>query len=656
MLGALTGIAIAAGTACSVPTAQAIWPLSTAAKRTSGEDQKYLQQLARDTWACIDHLVDPQTQLPYDNLQKGEWTSVTNIGLYIASLTAAVDMDLLPRAEARKRLGVLLVNLGTFTQWNGFTQSWNSVLTGRPASHDPWISVLDSGNYYAGLMVGRAYFPELKDEFSKLIDAADWTQVFNPETNLLRFGYNSQTGAFNGDLSTLGSDARLAYFIAIGRGQVPPTAWESLNRDLEERYGLEYFQPGWQGGGLFMQFISGLILDEPQTLLGISAANFAYAQVLHARNQGYPVWGWSACAAPTGEYLGMGALRDEVVTPHASVLAVGVYPKLVTTNLRTLEAMGAREPWRVDGQARAFGFRDSIDLKTRKVADNYLLLDQCMLFLSLANHLDRDVIRKTFKQDPVARQGYKLIKDLKKHEAASWIPLRDVLTLPGAKIAGPGSKVRTYQEKVMQSAEAVQARTPVRLDGDLSEWTQAKPIVMGKDTYADIDTLSERDDLGGTVYFMWDETYLYFAAKVVDPFLTFSKTGPDLWKDNCIELYVAPQQNNFVWGTRNNFQIGLAPSGPDGKPQAWAWFQDGDPGNNVQVAAQVGQKVVDGRTGYLLEARIRWEFLGVPPSMCTVIGVSPAIHFIDAARRHELKLNWSFLSDGKSLGRLTLVR
>ncbi len=656
MWGVLTGIGILVAAGCSVPTAQAVWPLRSAVKRSSAEDQKYLLQLARDTWACIDHLVDPNTQIPYDNLQKGEWTSVTNIGLYVASLAAAVDMDLLPRAEARRRLGILLENLATFTQWNGFTQSWNSVLTGRPAIHDPLISVLDSGNYYAGLMVGRAYFPELKEEFSRLIDVVDWGQVYNPETKLLRFGYNAQTGAFNGDLSTLGSDARLAYFIAIGRDQVPPSTWENLNRDMEERYGLEYLQPGWQGGGLFMQYISGLILDEPGTLLGLAAANFAYAQVLHARNQGYPAWGWSACAAPTGEYLGMGALRDEVVTPHASSLAVGTYPKLVTANLRTLEAMGARAPWHIDGQDRAFGFRDSIDLKTRRVADNYLVLDQCMLFLSLANHLDRDVIRRTFKQDPVARHGYKLIKDLKPLDVASKLAPRDTLTLPGAKLAEPGSKVRTYQEKVLLSAEAVQARTPIRLDGDLSEWTEAKPVVLGKDTYADIDTLNERDDLGGTVQFMWDETYLYFAAKVVDPFLTFSKTGPDLWKDNCIELYVAPQQNNFVWGTRNNFQIGLAPSGPDGKPQAWAWFQDGAPGNNVQVAAQVGQKAVDGRTGYLLEARIRWDFLGVEPSMCTVIGVSPAIHFIDASRRHELKLNWSFLSDGKALGRLTLVR
>ena len=70
-----------------------------------------------------------------------------------------------------------------------------------------------------------------------------------------------------------------------------------------------------------MQTITGLWLDEAGTPSGRSAANFAYAQVRHADVNGYPVWGWSACADPAGGYLGWGRLRDAVVTPHAAAMA-----------------------------------------------------------------------------------------------------------------------------------------------------------------------------------------------------------------------------------------------------------------------------------------------------------------------------------------------
>jgi len=415
----------------------------TAAKRLPTVDQQYLRQLAQDTWNCIDYLVDKNSQIPYDNTQKGEYTSVTNIGLYVASIVAAVDMGFLDRKDARARLESLLENLGQFTQWNGFTQSWNNVHTGRPAMHDPWISTLDSGNYYAGLMVGRAYFPELSSKFSKLIDVADWSKLYNPQADKLRFGYNRIKDTYNGNLDDLGSDARLAYFIAVAKGKIPATSWLKLNREMEERYGMQYLQPGWQGGGLFMQFISGLFLDEADTFLGVSAANFAYAQILHARNKAYPVWGWSACAAPTGEYLGMGALKDEVVTPHASVLAIKYYPTLVLANLKALEDMGARKLFR----DKDYGFRDSINIRLKSPSDNYLVLDQCMLFLSLANFLDNDIVINNFKKDGIAKKGYKLIDDLKPINALATLRSRDGNGIPHASIAEADVKVKPYIER-----------------------------------------------------------------------------------------------------------------------------------------------------------------------------------------------------------------
>ncbi len=654
---------------CSISREADYFPIP---ERISKKDVQYLKWLARDTWACIDYMVDKNTQLPNDNIQfqNKEWTSVTNIGLYVASLAAAVDMRLISRKEALRRLDILLANLDVFVKWNGFTQTWNSVKNGAPASHDPWISILDSGNYYAGLMVGRAYFHELREAFSAQIDIADWATYYNAETQKIKFGYNTKTEEMGGDLDDLGGDPRLAYFVAIALGQVPPESWTRLNRNMEERHGQQYLRPGWQGGGLFMQYISGTLLDERSAFLGMSAANFTFAQILHARQEELPVWGWSACEAPAGNYLGVRLLRDEIVTPHASALAISHYPTLVIENLRKLEDMGARLSYNVGGSRAHFGFRDSIDVTTKAVSDNYLMLDQCLLFLSLANFLDDGIIWKTLKQDAAAQHGYEVIADLQPQDYSvesaqapgqniSVFDLRDTDKThtrdKWGSLAGENVFVHSYRAKKIKSAEAVAAAAPVTLDGRLTEWGKARPIILTIKEDSEHFRMKKTIQRGAKISFMWDDTYLYFAAEVQDEEFIFTRREAEIWQDDVIELFVSPDPSAFVWGNRRDFQIGLTAGGPDGKPQAWAWFQDGNPGKNVKVASRMGDDLLDGKPGYILEAKIRWSFLGVKPRAGESIGVSPAVHFVDESRQNELKLNWCFLPDGKSLGKLTLI-
>ncbi len=58
-----------------------------------------------------------------------------------------------------------------------------------------------------------------------------------------------------------------------------------------------------------------------------------------------PVWGWSPSSSPCGdEYIGNGELRNEIVTPHASALAVLYRPEEVIQNLKRMEGMCVRAP------------------------------------------------------------------------------------------------------------------------------------------------------------------------------------------------------------------------------------------------------------------------------------------------------------------------
>jgi hypothetical protein len=379
---------------------------------TPEADTKYLLALAKDTWANIDFYVAPETGFPYDTDQKGDITNTTNIGLYLTSLVAATEMGFIPREEAIKKAGKILDSLGKLEHWNGFFVNWISV-KGITKATEGVSAVSDFNKLPAGLIITRQEFPELRDKCSALLDRMNWSIFYDPGTKRMYGGYDvvrKQMSAWNMDL--LAADTRLASFFVIASGAAPAETWNTLRRETEEHYGLKVMIPSWYGGGIFMQGICGLFLDERETITGKSMADFAYAQMLYARESESPVWGWSSSTSPWSDYLGWGGLRGNVVTPHASALAIIYYPNKVVENLKNLERYGLRSEFEITGKRYAFGFRDAVDIDSKQIANAYLTaLDQGMLFISLANYLKDGLIWKTFEKDPMVQRGRELLKD-----------------------------------------------------------------------------------------------------------------------------------------------------------------------------------------------------------------------------------------------------
>ena len=92
-------------------------------------------------------------------------------------------------------------------------------------------------------------------------------------------------------------------------------------------------------------------------------------------------------------------IRDStngVVTPHASFLAMRYAPREAQENLRKL----ARD---FPGLYTKWGFRDSVNVQTKRVSDAYLSLDQGMIMASLGNALGDDVLRRAFADRELER-------------------------------------------------------------------------------------------------------------------------------------------------------------------------------------------------------------------------------------------------------------
>lgn len=391
------------------------------ANSTKPIDHKiYLKEVYSDTWNYIQHFVEEKTGIPYDsNIRSNSSTSITNIGFYISACAIAFRTGIISRDEAYKRIQSALQSLSKVERWRGFPVTWINLHTLETA--DKQFSTVDHiGNLYASLILVKNIFPDFKNDVNAFCASMDWGTLYEPSNYYYKGGYLLDKQDFDLEkpwgkwyYNFLGADTRMGSFLGVAAGEVPIEHWKALDRNIESKYGMNYYVPGWQGGGLFMQFISGLFLDERETVLGKSAADFAYAQILHAQKINSPVWGWSAATAPGGEYLGWGQIKDQVVSPHASILAVSYYPLTVTANLKELEQLGARAASVDRGDEHEFGFRDSIDLKVGSVSSVYLLLDQAMAFLALANYLYDGIVWKNFEKDSLIKKGLNLIPEYK---------------------------------------------------------------------------------------------------------------------------------------------------------------------------------------------------------------------------------------------------
>ncbi|MGD0137733.1 MAG: glucoamylase family protein [Tepidisphaeraceae bacterium] len=377
-------------------------------------DTEYLNTLAKDTWHCVAGMAHPGTGIPFDSNEHNPNTSVSNIGIYLTCIVVARDMGIITPVEAERRIEQTLNSVEQLRTWHGFQQCWNDAATLEPASNDHTISVLDTGNFVGGLLTAAQACPKFSDRVHRITDAMRWQDFYDKQTGLVIGGFKTDSLEFvkTWQLNSLGYDSQLAQFLAIASGAAPPTMWDKLDRSTDKRCGAVFMKPAWQGGGLFLQYIGGLWLDNRGTFLARSAKNYAYSQIMYARQIGSPAWGWSSCANPNNHgYMGSGDLKDEVVTPHAVALAIEDFPQEAIKCLRAIETTGIRTPDQ--------GFYDSVNLKTGEKSDTFLILDQGMLLISLGNYLRDDCVRGYFQADPLVKRGRKLIREFSDQAYAS---------------------------------------------------------------------------------------------------------------------------------------------------------------------------------------------------------------------------------------------
>jgi putative glucoamylase len=111
----------------------------------------------------------------------------------------------------------------------------------------------------------------------------------------------------------------------------------------------------------------------------------------------FPYFGLGADAANPNLALSQcfACATEDVVTPHASFLALEVLPQQAFENIRSLLSHYPE----IYGE---YGFFDAVNPTTGSIGHRYLVLDQSMIMAALDNALNDRAMQRHFARDPVS--------------------------------------------------------------------------------------------------------------------------------------------------------------------------------------------------------------------------------------------------------------
>jgi cyclic beta-1,2-glucan synthetase len=274
--------------------------------------------------------------------------------------------------------------------------------------------------------VGRllACCRSLAERAESMAGVMDFRFLYKPDRHLFAIGYNVAQGRLDAACyDLLASEARLASFLAIARGDVPRRHWFHLGRTVVGADG-RLCLVSW-GGTMFEYLMPQLFLRRYRgTLLEGSLQASVAEQMAYGRQRHVP-WGISESAF-SSQYvsfdyqyqtfgvpaLGLkrGLALDLVVAPYATALASIVRPHEALKNFRRLAAEGA---------TGKYGFYEAIDYTRSRLPEGHRSLvvrcfmahHQGMSLVALANCLlDATMVRR-FHAEPMVRATELLLQE-----------------------------------------------------------------------------------------------------------------------------------------------------------------------------------------------------------------------------------------------------
>ena len=405
-------------------------PLHTSSRALRRDDAKWLRGYGERICRFFHDWSSPASNwmIPDYVREDGEAVmtlSPTNLGLLLNARVAAVHFGALTLAEFAFQTAETLDRVAQMPKHRGHLLNWYDIATLQPTAPQ-FVSTVDSGNLAASLWTlkqaalafaaesrwSHAATPEVRAQLAQIAETCDslvrdmdFRFLYDRRRKALSIGYDVAAGRINKSFyDLLASEARIAAFIAIAKGDIPQEAWFHLGRAHTLLEG-ESILFSWTGT-MFEYLMPALWMRHyPGTICHHSIRGVVKAQREYARRKGVP-WGISesACIGPDGhegygafgipelamKYAEAGTL---VVSPYSAFLAAASDPAGALKNLRQMEEFG----W-----TGRYGFYEAVDY-TRGGARpirNWMAHHQGMSLLSACNLLFDHPMQRYFHAEP----------------------------------------------------------------------------------------------------------------------------------------------------------------------------------------------------------------------------------------------------------------
>jgi cyclic beta-1,2-glucan synthetase len=257
-----------------------------------------------------------------------------------------------------------------------------------------------------------------------MVQAMDFGFLFDSGRQLLSIGYRVTDGELDPSYyDLLASEARLASFVAIAKGDVPVRHWFRLGRSLTPvDHGSALIS--WSGS-MFEYLMPSLVMRAPEGSLLEQTSRFVVRrQRQYGAQLGVP-WGVSESAFNERDFeltyqysnfgvpgLGLkrGLSEDAVVAPYATALAAMVDPKAAVQNFSNLAAAGGRG---------RYGMYEALDYTLARrpegepvsVVRAHFAHHSGMTLVALLNALQEGRMRARFHADPMVRATELLLQE-----------------------------------------------------------------------------------------------------------------------------------------------------------------------------------------------------------------------------------------------------
>jgi cyclic beta-1,2-glucan synthetase len=413
-------------------------PVPTRRAALGAEDRAFLQSIARKTWQYFETFIGSEDHaLPPDNVQivpevtVAHRTSPTNIGMTLLATLAAHDLGFIDADGLADRIDRTLTTVESLERFEGHLMNWYDTRTLAPLP-PAYISTVDSGNLAGSLVtlsvaLRQLHLDHLANRAVALFDGMNFRFLYDPQRQLFTIGYRlaDEEGPGRRDSSyydLLASEARLASFLAIAKGDVPESHWFHLGRPVTSVRGAPVLL-SWSAT-MFEYLMPLLVMRSyPDTLLDESCRRVVQRQMEYATARGVP-WGISECAYnivdrhDIFQYKAFGipglglkrGLGDElVVAPYATALAAMIDSLRSAANLRRLTGASLEGDYgyfdAVDYTPREADHHDNAAVETARpaggiVVRTYFAHHAGMTLVALSNALLDDPMVKRFHADP----------------------------------------------------------------------------------------------------------------------------------------------------------------------------------------------------------------------------------------------------------------